>query len=105
MPKNPEECRKGSAEEPLPEQKPRSKPHRVAHPQIPSADAEKGKEPAYQQLKADDRLAQQGEPSVKGSKKIHGRAQGHTAEKAAQESAPDQARRHRSSPRFRRGSW
>ena len=38
------------------------------------------------------------------TEKLHSGSQGHAAQKTAQGSAEDQLRRHRSSPRFRRGS-
>lgn len=104
MPKIVEERRCGPAEESFPQPKSRQQPQIVAHSQIAPADAEEGKEPSQKQLSADKHLAQPGQPGAQGPEKIHSRSQGHSAQKAAQEPLPDQPRRHRRSPRLRRGS-
>ena len=104
MPKSPEERRNSPAEQPLPQEKSRHHSPKVAHPQVPTADAEEGEEPDQQQLQTDGGLAQPGESAVQGPQRIHPGSQHHAAQKAPQEPPPDQCRGHERNPRFRRGS-
>ena len=104
MPKKPEHGRNCFAKEPLPEEKSGHEPQVIAQPKIAPADAEEGMEPAKQDAKTDAELAQSRESAAQGAEEIHRRAQGHAPEKAAQEPADNEPRRHPRNPRLRRGS-
>ena len=104
MPKTSEQRGKRSPEKPLPQEESRPNAQQIAHPEVPPADAEEGKEPPQEQEDTQDRLAQMGQPWAQGPQKIHGRPQDHAAEEAAQSPAEDQGRDQRRRPRFFRGS-
>ncbi len=104
MPNSPEERRNGASKQPFPQAEPRQQTQIVAHPKVPTADAEEGEEPDCQELQADGGLGQPGEPSVQGPQKIHTGPQQRAPENTAQKPPPDQPRGHPRNPRFRRGS-
>lgn len=104
MPNFPEERRNGGAEEPLPEGEARQRAQIIPDPQIRPAEAEGGKQPAQQQLQADEELAEEAVPLFQGLDGIGPGAQEDPGKKAAHQPPEDEGGGQNSRLRFGRGS-
>jgi len=92
--------RNSCPKEPFPDPEAQQQCQIIADPQISTAQAEGGEEPAGPELQTDDQLAEAGQPPVQGLPYIRAAAQQHSRQEAAQEPAPHSLRTHRHSPRF-----
>ena len=103
LPKSAEKMGNGAAEAPFPEAEAGQGPQPVPGPDVPTAQAEGGMQPADPKEQGGGQLRQPGETGVKGPQGIGDGAQQHPRQNTAQQPLAHKRRIHRSSPRFRPG--
>lgn len=104
MPDFTEKCRDSLSEDPFPEAKSGQHDKIISGPQISLAESERGKEPAQQKEKTDEKFAQPGKSRVDRFEHVCSEAKHHACQKTAKNPAGDRSRVHRQRPRFPLGS-